>query len=221
MLSKELKKRIIFELATKSGWLLVLFLGALTRTRWVGREHLEQLTKARRPTLICIWHGRILLPIYCLRKIQIHAMVSEHRDGEMLATTLKKLGYGTVRGSSTRGGSKAAIHLIRHLRAGGFGAIIPDGPKGPRYIFKKGALTIARKSGAVLLPVSFSADRTKTFRSWDRFKIWLPLANSILHIHPPVEVPPILSDEQLETFRLDMQEKMQNQIKTADAYFKN
>jgi hypothetical protein len=212
-------KRLIFWLATRLGWLFILLLGHLTRIRCVGREHFEWLRDNQKPFIYCIWHGKILIPIFTHRYENIHAMVSLHADGEMIAQTLHRLGYRTIRGSSTRGAQRAAVEMIRALKQGTICAIMPDGPKGPRHVFKLGAISIAQKSGAYLLPFTFACSNPFRFKSWDRFTIMLPFSKSMAIYGEPIAVPADLKAEDFEKFRLMVEGKMLELEKYAELYF--
>lgn len=217
--SRKWKQRLFFFLLTKLGWLVILVLGHLSRIRYVGREHFEWLKRNKKPFIYCIWHGRILVPIFCHRHEGIQAMVSLHDDGEMIAQTLHRLGYQTVRGSSTRGGQRATIEMIRHLKHGGVSAIMPDGPRGPRHEFKMGAITIAQRAGAYLLPFTYSASRKIVFKSWDRFMLLLPFSKSVAVYGEPIHIPAELTAEQLEEMRLTVEQRMIELERQADSYF--
>ncbi len=215
-----LKKRIVFWLATRLGWLLILGLGYLTRLRYIGREHLAWLRDNHKPHLYCIWHGKILMPIFAHRGENAYTMVSLHADGEMIARTVQRLGYRTIRGSSTRGAQRAAAEMIRALKAGNVCAIMPDGPKGPRHMFKPGAITIAQKSGAYLLPLTFACSASYRFnKSWDRFTLPLPFSKCAVIYGEPIAVPADLKDDKFEDFRLMMESKMLELEKYAESYF--
>jgi lysophospholipid acyltransferase (LPLAT)-like uncharacterized protein len=214
-----IKKRLVFWLATRLGWLLILGVGYLTRIRYVGREHLEWLRDNRKPILYCIWHGKILLPIFVHRNENADVMVSLHADGEMIAQTVHRLGYHTIRGSSRRGALRAAVEMIRALKKGVACAIMPDGPKGPRHVFKPGAVTIAQKSGAYLLPFTFACSNSFRFNSWDRFALPLPFSKSVAIYGEPIAVPADLNDEAFEDFRLMVEGKMLELEKYAELYF--
>jgi hypothetical protein len=213
------KKRLIFWLATRLGWLIILLLGYLTRIRYVGGEHFEWLRDNNKPFIYCIWHGKILIPIFTHRYENIHAMVSLHADGEMIAQTLHRLGYRTIRGSSTRGAQRAVVEMIRALKQKKICAIMPDGPKGPRHVFKPGAISIAQKSGAYLLPFTFACSNPFRFNSWDRFTIMLPFSKSVAIYGEPIAVPADLKDEAFEDFRLMVEGKMLELEKYAELYF--
>ncbi|MDZ7292509.1 MAG: lysophospholipid acyltransferase family protein [candidate division KSB1 bacterium] len=215
------KKRLLFWLATRLGWLIILLLGYLTRIRHVGREHFEWLRDNKKPFIYCIWHDKILIPIFVHRHENIHAMVSQHADGEMIAQTLHRLGYCTIRGSSTRGGQRAMVEMIRALKEGKICAIMPDGPKGPRHVFKPGAIAIAQKSRAYLLPFTFACSRPFVFKkSWDRFMIMLPFSTSVAIYGEPIAVPADLQAESFEDFRRRMEDRMNKLEEYADSFFK-
>lgn len=215
-----LKKRIVFWLATRLGWLLILALGYLTRIRYAGRAHYDWLRENKKPFIFCIWHGKILIPIFVHRRENVHAMVSLHTDGEMIAQTLHRLGVRTIRGSSTRGAQRATVEMIRALRRGTICAIMPDGPKGPRHQFKAGAITMAQKSGAYLLPLTFASSKIFRFeKSWDRFTLPLPFSKTLAIYGEPIAVPADLEGNEFEKFRLLVEGKMMELEKYADSCF--
>jgi hypothetical protein len=188
---RSLKRRAVAWLVVELGWLLLKLLHALVRVEPVGREGLETARAAGRSVLIALWHGRILLPIMEHCGEGIVPMVSLSRDGEMIARTVEKLGYRTVRGSSSRGGREALRELVAVLSVPGtVGAIMPDGPKGPRHRLKAGVVQIARESRALVLPMSWGARRPIRFRSWDRFQLWRPFSRAVVLYGEPVECPP-------------------------------
>ena len=215
-----LRKRVLFWLATRLGWLVILLLGHLTRLRFHGREHFERLRDSKRPFIYCIWHGKILMPIFVHRNESNCAMVSEHTDGEMIAQTLHRLGYVTVRGSSTRGGTRAMIAMIRTLKEGGIGAIMPDGPKGPRHVFKSGAIVIAQRAQAYLLPFTFSSTRAWVLNSWDRFTIPKPFSKSVAYYGEPIAVPAVLTEDEFASIKDAVEQKMLDLEEDAEAFFR-
>ncbi len=219
-MKKETKQKIFFYLATKFGWLLILLLGKLSFVKVIGYHYISDLQQRKVPFIILIWHGRILLPIYLHRKQGISPIISLHGDGEMIARTVIRLGYKPVRGSSTRGGNKAFHDLVTILRNGGIGAVMPDGPRGPRHKFKPGALYLAQRSGAVLLPLTFACKRKIVFKSWDRFNLITPFSKAVVVYSKPVSVPPQCQPEELEQLRIQLEQQMIADEKFADNYFK-
>ena len=214
-----LKNRILLFLTSSLGSIFIRLLGLSARITKQGDEHYRWLVDSQQPFIFCIWHGRIFIPIFLHRNQKIVGMVSQHRDGEIIARILQKLGYRTVRGSSTRGGQRAAIKMIRALKSGGTGAIMPDGPTGPRHQFKPGSIAIAQKSGAYLLPFTFSARRAISFNSWDRFTILLPFSKCLALYGEPIPIPEKISPAEFEEIRKRVEKKMIEQEELADALF--
>lgn len=214
-----LKRRILFWLATRLGWLVLIALGKLTRIQFHGREHYESLRAARQPFIYSIWHGKIMVPIFVHRDEGICGMVSEHNDGEMIAQTLHRLGYTTVRGSSTRGGKRAMLAMIRILQTGGVGAIMPDGPRGPRHIFKAGLLAIAQKGHAAILPMTFVSTRVWCFKSWDQFTLPKPFSRTIALYGEPIFVPQEMNEAEFEAKRLEVEQRMLDLEAEAEVLF--
>jgi len=218
-MDRKKKKKILFFLGTRLGWLLIILIGKLSVIKILGRHHPERLKEKKVPFIYVLWHGRILIPTYVHRDEGIIPMVSLHADGEMIAQAIHKLGYRTVRGSSTRGGIKAFHDMVDVLNRGGIGVMIPDGPTGPRHFLKPGTLYIAQQAGAHLLPVSFAAKRKIQFNSWDKFVVPLPCSKSVVMYGNPIKIPKKLSQEQLEQLRKKFEEEMIQLEKKADEYF--
>ncbi len=218
--SSERRSDLLFTLGTKFAWLLVLGLGRSARIRFVGRQNLLRLREENRRFILAVWHGRLLLPVYLHRNEGICAMVSLHRDGELIAQTIQRLGYTTVRGSSTRGGREAFNEMVRAIRAGANAAIIPDGPTGPRHQLKPGVLFIAQQTGAAILPLTFACDRYITFNSWDRFTLWKPFAKCVAVYGDPFYVPRTWTLRQVLRAGKELEQKMIEQEAFADALFR-
>ncbi|MDZ7725564.1 MAG: lysophospholipid acyltransferase family protein [candidate division KSB1 bacterium] len=183
-----IRKRTLRRLAGKLAWLLLLAMGWMLRARLINRRYWYKAHRMGGPVLVCLWHGKMLLPIYAHRFENIVAMVSEHGDGEAIARTVERIGYDTVRGSSKRGGSRAFKDMLRHMRQGRTCAILPDGPTGPRRQLKPGAALLAQRTEAVILPMTFAAKHPIVFNSWDRFTIWRPFSKGALIYGEPFKV---------------------------------
>ena len=161
-----------------------------------------QLVTNGTPFIACFWHGRMLMiPNAWNYDARMSVLISHHRDGVFISRTLGHLGVGTIAGSSSRGGGGALITMTRALKRGEYLGITPDGPRGPRMRAAPGATTAARLSGAVLLPVSYSASRRRVLNSWDRFVIPLPFSRGIVRIGTPIEVPHDADEPRMEVTR--------------------
>jgi lysophospholipid acyltransferase (LPLAT)-like uncharacterized protein len=155
----------------RAGAMLVRALAVTWRVREVnGARHRDALASGQR-VIYAFWHGELLPLLWHHRGQRIAVVVSEHRDGEIIARIAERFGYATVRGSSSRGASRALIGLMRAVEAGYHGAVTPDGPRGPAHVFAPGAAIAAQRTGAPILPIRVSASRAWRLRSWDRFLI--------------------------------------------------
>ncbi|MEP6730383.1 MAG: lysophospholipid acyltransferase family protein [bacterium] len=152
----------------------------LLASTWRMRSHnIEGLHEARaRGTrvIFTLWHGELLPLLWQHRGEDVAIVISEHRDGEIVAQIAESLGYSTVRGSSSKGGSRALIGLMREIDAGRDGAITPDGPRGPAHVFAAGAAVAAQRTGAHIVPIRAAASRSWRLKSWDKFLIPKPFA---------------------------------------------
>ena len=142
----------------------------------------------RQRVLYTLWHGELLPLFWHHRGEGIAVMISEHSDGELLSRISHALGYRTVRGSTSRGGGRALIGLIRAIGEGHDGALTPDGPRGPAHVFAPGAAIAAQRSGALVVPVRVSASRAWRLRSWDRFLIPKPFSRVTITYGAPVAI---------------------------------
>jgi lysophospholipid acyltransferase (LPLAT)-like uncharacterized protein len=220
-MDKEKKKKLVSFIAMKFAWLFILLLCKWARVGYRNLHFYYQAKNNPKPFIICTWHGRMLIPIYMMRNRKIIAMVSEHEDGEMIAQTILRLGYETVRGSSTRGGSKAFREMLRGIRKGANCAILPDGPNGPKQEFKLGAVLLAQRANAQILPLTFSAQKPITLKTWDAFTIWKPFSKCYGVFGEPIEIPRDIPSDELESWRLKIETQMNDLVIEADEIFRN
>ena len=161
------------------------------------------------PFIACFWHGRMLMiPNAWKYDARMSILISHHRDGVFISRTLAHLGIGTIAGSSSRGGGGALVNMVRALKRGEYMGITPDGPRGPHMRAAPGATAAARLSGAVLLPVSYSAARRRVLNSWDRFVVPLPFSRGIIRLGGPIEVPRAADKTQLEGARRRLESEL-------------
>jgi lysophospholipid acyltransferase (LPLAT)-like uncharacterized protein len=168
-----------------AGAALVSGLLATTRVEKIDEENLNRFRRRRAPVIFVFWHGNLLPLVHYHRNEGIVVLVSEHSDGEHIARVLARRGFGTVRGSSTRGGARGLRALVRAARAGKDLALTPDGPRGPRGEFKPGALQAARMTGHPVIPLAVSASPSWALGSWDGFVVPKPFATVRMQYLPP------------------------------------
>lgn len=167
--------------------LLAITLLSILRRTWRLRVSGRIPTKG----VVAFWHGQ-MLPVWALfANRQAVALVSQSRDGELLAALLEHWGYHCIRGSSSRGGSEALAVLIEQARSGKLVLITPDGPRGPRGVVKRGAIVCAQQANVPLIWCSVQCSWAWHSRhSWDRFCVPLPFARVELSLSDAIEVPP-------------------------------
>jgi len=156
----------------------------------VGEERWRTVVGQGAPFVLLSWHEALLPVLWHHRRLGIAALVSEARDGEYLARLAQTLGYRLIRGSSTRGGTRALRDAIQALRRGIPVGLTPDGPRGPRRVVKAGAVAAAERGRAVVVPVHAEARPAWRAGSWDRFLVPPPFAQVRLAYGEPFMVEP-------------------------------
>ncbi|MCA1586855.1 MAG: lysophospholipid acyltransferase family protein [Acidobacteria bacterium] len=151
-----------------------------------GSEHLVSAQALGRPILAC-WHGRILPAVVYFRDQHIVAITSENFDGEWMARILTKFGYGTARGSSSRGARKALRQLVRDVREKTV-AFTVDGPRGPARVAQPGAVWLSKATGNPVLPFHIESAKHWSLRSWDRTQVPKPFTTLALSFAAPLVV---------------------------------
>ena len=178
--------------------------------RWqaVNGDIPASFSDAGKPAVFATWHSRIAMCVYCYPDIKnAHALISENKDGEVIARTISRFGYDSIRGSTrakhktkSKGGSRALRQMLRTLRKGDVMLVTPDGPRGPRHEASPGIATLARLSGASVVPFSYSASRAIEFNSWDKFLLPLPFAKNVFVWGEPLSLPSDATEDQQSEF---------------------
>ncbi len=159
-----------------------------------------------------IWHQRFFGLIGYAKKFSVYSpsvMISRSTDGEMIAQLALRLGFRPIRGSSSRGGRRALRAIVDDLAHNQVAVHAVDGPQGPRGVVKAGLIKMAQLSGAAIVPVYVSMDRAWRLKSWDRFLIPKPFSRIILKWGDPIFAPREMDPDAFETFRLDIERKME------------
>jgi lysophospholipid acyltransferase (LPLAT)-like uncharacterized protein len=175
---------------------LVRVLGRTLRVRVSGVAPLVPLWRSDRPLIYVVWHGRILMTAWLSVRLRAchgarspRVLVSLSRNGGLMARFAGRFGLDVVRGSSSGGGRSAARALAAALERGEDIAMVPDGPRGPREVFKPGAVALAALTGARLVPVAVAAYPALCLPSWDEFLIPLPFARCAAVFGEAIDVP--------------------------------
>ncbi len=183
-------------------YLLIRIIGRTIRFEVEGWENFEAIERAGKLPIYAFWHDRIFASTYFFRNRGIAVITSQSKDGEYIARFIQRLGYGAIRGSSTRGGVGALIEMIKVMRRGTPTAFTVDGPKGPRYKAKSGAILLARKSENPIMPFIIECERFWTINSWDKLQIPRPFTRARLKIGGPIYIDPNETNETVGLLKL-------------------
>jgi lysophospholipid acyltransferase (LPLAT)-like uncharacterized protein len=202
-------KRLQARLISALGYPIIAALGSTLRWRAEGVEHLEAVACSGRQPIMAFWHGRILPATVYFRRRGIVVITSENFDGEWIAGIIERFGYGTARGSTSRGARKALLQLKRDMAAGKPAAFTLDGPRGPARSAQPGAVWLAKVTGNPLVPFHIEASRHWTLNSWDRTQIPRPFATTAIAIGEPVEVPSEADAAAIEQAARTLEQRLQ------------
>jgi lysophospholipid acyltransferase (LPLAT)-like uncharacterized protein len=169
-----------------------LFIRALRRTvrlRFAGEETVRAWERSHRRFILAFWHRHLLLMRYAYRGDRMTVLISQSRDGEIIASAMAHLGLGAVRGSSSRGGALALREVVRQARSGSDLGFTPDGPRGPAKRAQPGVVLAAAATGLPVVPVAVGASRKVLAGSWDRTIVPLPGCRVVIAFGEALEVP--------------------------------
>ena len=190
-------QRVQIFAASWVGTLAVYLIGCTLRWEIHGWENWEAARKIGKGLIYTFWHREILPATWFWRKRGIVVMTSQNFDGEYIARIIQAHGYGAARGSSSRGASRALAEMVRCLKNGRDTAFTIDGPRGPRFVAKRGSVLLAKPTGAAILCFHIALRRAYVFRkSWDRFQIPYPFSRAAIFISPPITVPREANEEE-------------------------
>lgn len=192
------------KLAPAAGsWALRLLAATLRLRR--EEKTVEPLWAAGAPAIYVVWHARLLLLPYLYRRRGLFALVSRSEDGSMISDLVRRFGFVTVRGSSSRGGAEGLRSLARAIGEGHSVVVVPDGPRGPREVLKAGVVVLARLTGAHVVPLALAASSEWRAHSWDEFRIPKPFSRCVVRFGEPILLPRDLDSAGEETARKEIE----------------
>ena len=207
-----LKQRLAIRLAANAFYILIKLIGYTLRYEVDGEDPRPRIREAGKTPIFAIWHNRIFASIYFMRGDGIVVLTSKSFDGEYIARFLTKFGFGSVRGSSSRGGVRGMVEMIRLIRAGLPMAFTVDGPRGPRYEAKSGPVVLAKKTGNPILSFVVECERFWQVKSWDRLQIPKPFSRARVFYAAPVSVPEDANDDLIGEKRSELQAKLNEAV---------
>jgi lysophospholipid acyltransferase (LPLAT)-like uncharacterized protein len=186
---KEIRHQLLKILTPAVGLVYFYVVGKTSKTGAIGQEQLDVLRKQYPHCIYAGWHEQILTGAWALRCRGITILISQSRDGEYVSRLVHLLGFHTIRGSSSRGGVRSLLKLVRVLKNEGDVIIIADGPRGPARECKPGVITLAKRSGMPIIPTAVLVSRFKRVNSWDRTIIPYPFSTFTMIHADPIFIP--------------------------------
>lgn len=190
-----LRSKAAVRIAADTIALYVRLVHATSRWQTIGAEHPNALWDSRKPFILSFWHGRLLMiPLAWRRGAPMNMLISQHRDGELIARAMDPFGIGTIRGSAAKagkkdkGGTAALRSILRQLKANEYVGFTPDGPRGPRMRASTGVVAAARLARVPILPVTYAIARRRVINSWDRFILPWPFNRGLYLWGEPIDV---------------------------------
>ncbi|MCK8816353.1 lysophospholipid acyltransferase family protein [Natroniella sulfidigena] len=202
-----MKEQLKLKLIPNSALLLAKVINSTLSLEVQGAKRVNQLLAGDKSVIFAPWHGQLWLPSYYLRNQGYVALASQSRDGEYISRLLNKLGWEVVRGSTSRGGARSLLKLVKKLRQGKQIAITPDGPRGPIHQVKPGVVYLAQKTDSIIIPIGVSYTKKKEFSSWDRFWLPAPFSKAALVFGAGLEI----KEDKLSTVEIENYQKLLGQ----------
>lgn len=157
----------------------------------VGREIPQSYFDAKKPFILCFWHGRLGMMACCWvwKKNPIRMLLSAHKDGRLIGQTVAHFGIQSISGSTQKKGTQALREMIQTLKNGQVVGITPDGPRGPNQVASLGVITLAKLARVDMIPITFSMSRNRRLKTWDRFLLPLPFGRGVFLWGHPISPP--------------------------------
>lgn len=202
--------------------LIYWFLRGLGKSiRWVeiNPEPARRLWLEGHRVILAFWHNRMLMAPFFYRGRGLRILISRHTDGEIIRRVMLHFGFGSVRGSSSKGGAQAFRELLKSVEQGQDIVITPDGPRGPRYRVQRGIVELAWRTGLPIVAVCFSTRHRLEIPSWDGLVLPRPFTEGVFIWDHPLWVPSRADTSQRELLRVALEERMRLVTQAADNFF--
>ena len=219
MILKTFRKKLVVSLGPSLAYWVIRLLGWTMEFEEVHPEIPRSFWEKGIPGIGVFWHGRLLMMPRLYKGKKLSFLVSPHRDGQIVGRALKRFGFHAILGSTNRRGFSAFKQMLRANREGSDIALVPDGPKGPRYQVQIGVIELAKLTGRPVVPVTFSSSKRKLFKTWDQFLLPYPFSRGVFIWGEPVYVDPKGDRTHLEERRALLERRLNELTERADRYF--
>ncbi len=208
----QFKDRLLIRIAGWCFYAAINLIGKTLRVEIDGVDYKHGGAENYHTPILCLWHDRIFAGTYYLRDRGLVVMSSISLDAEYTARCIQRFGFGVIKGSSTRGGTRALIEMSRLMKTGVPMAFTIDGPRGPKYQAKAGPAMLAKLTGNPMLPFSVEVKRFRTINSWDKFQIPVPFTRAKVFFGEPIFVAPDADAHELERKRAELQQSLNDLV---------
>ncbi|MGA7784649.1 MAG: lysophospholipid acyltransferase family protein, partial [Candidatus Acidiferrales bacterium] len=199
---------------------MVRTIGPTLRYEVLGWQHAERAYAAGGRCIWVFWHQAILGVLWWGRGRGVVILNSTNFDGQWAERVIKRFGYGTAHGSSTRGGLRGLNEMAERLNEGRDAGFTIDGPRGPRFVAKQGPVMLARQSGQAIFPFHVVYERAKTFeKTWDHFRVPRPFTRVLMVFTPPIVVPPDADRATVEAKQAELQAALDRAREFGESWF--
>jgi lysophospholipid acyltransferase (LPLAT)-like uncharacterized protein len=201
---------------------LIAAVGSRIMRVWLWTLHFQLTDRANvlatppeKPLLWAFWHNKLFVMAYLFERYFPGrlgaALISQSKDGAIIAGIIEQFGIRPIRGSSSRGGARSLVEMKRAMDAGYIMAITPDGPRGPRYSMSPGLVKLAQITGGFILPIHVTYSSYWQLKSWDGFMIPKPFATIFITFDVLHSVPPTATEEEFEYERAKLEQMLRPQ----------
>ncbi len=201
---------------------------ATSRWTFLGREEFEAALGEGKGVILAFWHGRLLMAptVRSETDARVFMLISAHRDGEIIANSVKGFGVEFIRGSAAnpkkpdknKDGASAIVLMARALKDGHVVGVTPDGPRGPGERANRGVIRLAQMTGAPIVPAAYSVSRGGRLSTWDRFLVAAPFSRGVYLAGAPIAAPQENTPEALESARQSVENALKDVTRRADAH---
>jgi lysophospholipid acyltransferase (LPLAT)-like uncharacterized protein len=198
-------ERLKFSLLSLLAAALIRVIGSTLRTSVSFEDGAIQSFDEGHPGIFPFWHRCVLPATWIFREHRPAVMTSQSRDGEYIARVIRRFGFVPVRGSSSRGGDRALIEMNKLLAKGEPVAFTIDGPRGPRYVAKRGPVLLARMSGIFICAFYVAVERAWVLHTWDALMIPKPFSRVHVRFGRKIFVPADADSAAMEGYHAEMQ----------------
>jgi lysophospholipid acyltransferase (LPLAT)-like uncharacterized protein len=212
-------QRVQFALVAGAASVFIWLVGRTLRVTFSWEEGSIGSMDNVYPGIYPFWHRCVLGATWIFRCRNFAVLTSKSRDGEFIARVIRRFGYVPIRGSSSRGGQRGLLEMHSFVANGGGAAFTIDGPRGPRYVAKRGPVLLARTTGVPITAFYVAMENAWVLNTWDAMMIPKPFSRAYIRVASKIFVPSDADDDRLAAAQVEMQEALERVAAYAESQF--